>query len=193
MQRLLLASASPRRAQLLTQIGIQFDTASVALDESVAAGEQPEAYVTRMALEKSALAAQRFSGRPLLTADTAIGVDGDILGKPESLEHAQAMLARLAGRSHRVLSAVCLAVGDRRQWRLSTTEVSFAPLSAEQIAHYLACGESLDKAGSYAIQGAAAAFVTAITGSYSGVVGLPLAETCALLDEFSIRYWSAAP
>ncbi len=190
---MLLASASPRRAQLLSQIGVPFDIASVGLDESVAAREQPEAYVTRMAVEKSLLAAEQFSGRTLLTADTTIAIDGDILGKPESLEHAQAMLARLAGRSHRVLSAVCLAAGERRQWRLSSTEVNFAPLDAGQIARYLACGESLDKAGSYAIQGAAAAFVTEISGSYSGVVGLPLAETCALLDEFSIRYWSAAP
>jgi len=192
MVPLLLASASPRRAQLLEQVGVKFEIAAVALDESVQRGELPEAYVVRMALEKSALAAEQFGGRATLTADTTIALDGDILGKPDSVDAARAMLARLAGRSHQVLSAVCIAAGGRIGWRLSSTLVSFSALSEAQIVRYVACGESYDKAGGYAIQGAAAAFISAIEGSYSGVVGLPLAETCTLLDEFSIPYWSTA-
>jgi len=187
---LLLASASPRRADLLRQIGVAFRVEPVPIDERERPGELPHDYVQRMAREKSIAAERQFGGGAILTADTTIAVDEKTLGKPASSAEALTMLTALAGRSHQVLSAVCLVKAGRRAERLSVSTVTFAALSEQSIERYLACNESLDKAGGYAIQGAAAAFVERIDGSYSGVVGLPLMLTCQLLDEFAIPYWS---
>ncbi len=190
MSELLLASGSPRRAELLRQIGVQFVVAPVPIDESPLPGECAQHYVLRMAVEKSQAAVRCFGSGAILTADTTVALDGEILGKPGSQDEARALLAQLSGRSHQVLSAICLTAAGRSESRFSATTVTFAALSESVIERYLRCGESMDKAGGYAIQGAAAAFVEAIEGSYSGVVGLPLQATCQLLDAFAIPYWS---
>ena len=186
---LLLASGSPRRADLLRQLGVSFDICAVDIDESPHMGENPVAYVERMAIEKSAAAQVLFGERTILTADTAIALDNEILGKPNSLAEAAEMLRKLSGREHKVLSAVCVLRGMQNELCLSASTVRFAELDNYMITEYLRCNESLDKAGGYAIQGAAAAFVESIHGSYTGIVGLPLCETRQLLERFAIPYW----
>ena len=186
---LLLASGSPRRADLLRQLGVSFDICAVDIDESPHMGENPVAYVERMAIEKSAAAQVLFGERTILTADTAIALDNEILGKPNSLAEVAEMLRKLSGREHKVLSAVCVLRGMQNELCLSASTVRFAELDNYMITEYLRCNESLDKAGGYAIQGAAAAFVESIHGSYTGIVGLPLCETRQLLERFAIPYW----
>ena len=186
---LLLASGSPRRADLLRQLGVSFDICAVDIDESPHMGENPVAYVERMAIEKSAAAQVLFGERTILTADTAIALDNEILGKPNSLAEVAEMLRKLSGREHKVLSAVCVLRGMQNELCLSASTVRFAELDNYMITEYLRCNESLDKAGGYAIQGAAAAFVESIHGSYTGIVGLPLCETRQLLEQFAIPYW----
>jgi septum formation protein len=185
---LVLASQSPRRRELLAQLGLRVQLCPADIDEGPGPGETAAAYAVRIALEK-AQAGERASGGalPVLGADTDVVVDGEILGKPASREHGIAMLLRLAGRSHEVYSAV--ALGHRGRWlsRLSVTEVRFGPISAAQAAAYWATGEPADKAGGFGIQGLGARFVAEIRGSYSGVVGLPLFETCELLRAFGIE------
>ena len=184
-----LASGSPRRAELLRQIGARFCRRPVDIDETPLAGEAPAAYVERLALEK-ALAAQAADGSlPVMGSDTTVVIDDRILGKPADESDAVAMLMALSGRSHRVLTAVALVAADRRETRVSATEVTFAPLTEELCRRYWATGEPADKAGAYGIQGRGAVFVERLSGSYSGVVGLPLAETRALLESFDIGYW----
>lgn len=179
-----LASASPRRQALLAQIGIRFRCLAVTVDERPRPGEAPPGYVRRLALAKArAGRAQQTGGEehlPVLGADTAVVVDGDILGKPADCAHAEAMLARLSGRSHRVLTAVALVDREAR-YRLSASTVTFKPLTQAERRAYLASGEGLDKAGAYAIQGRGALFISRLEGSYSGVMGLPLYETGELL------------
>jgi len=182
--RLLLASRSPRRRQLLRQLGLEFEVIDVAIDERPAPAEAPFDYVPRLAAAKaraawSALA--RRAGRILLAADTSVICDDAILGKPRDAEHALAMLARLSGRSHEVLTAVALADEQGLQTALSASRVSFRELSETEIRAYWRTGEPCDKAGAYAIQGLGACFVERLAGSYSGVMGLPLFETAALL------------
>jgi len=182
---LLLASASPRRRALLAQIGIAPEIEPAAVDETVRAGEAPAAYVQRIAAAKAAAVVRRRGGAVLvLAADTTVAVDGDILGKPASDAEAAAMLARLGGRTHDVLTAVCVRRGARQECRLAASRVTFAPLGHDEIAAYVATGEARDKAGAYAIQGRAGMFVVHLTGSYSAVVGLPLYETRCLLAAF---------
>ena len=179
--RLLLASASPRRAELLNAAGYEFDVQPANVDESVHAREAPEDYVTRVAEAKASAVAPRADGRVVLAADTAVVVDGTILGKPADQADAARMLRLLSGRRHDVLTAVALpgiTAVDR-------TTVEFAPLTDTQIEWYVASGEPLDKAGAYAIQGLASRFVTRIEGSYSNVVGLPVALVSALLKGLS--------
>lgn len=189
--KLYLASASPRRHDLLLQIGVAHQQFSVNLDESRLDGEGPAAYVARLALAK-AEAGWRSLGprppRPVLGADTAVVVDAAILGKPRDRDHGLAMLALLSGRWHEVLSAVALVEGERRSLRIQESRVRFRRLDdAERIA-YWDSGEPLDKAGGYAIQGRAAAFIAELQGSYSGVMGLPLYETAELLREFAVPF-----
>lgn len=186
-----LASGSPRRRELLEQIGIDHTRLHVDMPEQQTPGEAAEDYVTRLALAKARAGWQALSEHqpqwPVLGADTAVVIDHDILGKPHDQADAIAMLTRLAGREHRVLSAVAMVQGEHEAVRLSTTRVSFAPLSPTQCEAYWHSGEPQDKAGGYAIQGLAASFIRHIDGSYSGVMGLPLCETSELLQQFGIE------
>ena len=181
MSRLILASASPRRAELLRAAGIEFDTQPADVDESVHAGETPDAYVRRVAVAKARVITAGAPDAIVLAADTTVVVDHHILAKPENDDDARRMLRLLSGRSHDVLTGVCVAHGDRIDTRVETTRVVFAPLSAAEVDWYVASGEPADKAGGYAIQGLASRFVTRIDGSYSNVVGLPVALVYEML------------
>jgi septum formation protein len=179
-----LASGSPRRRQLLSQIGVSFQTLKVEVDESAAPREAAREYVVRLAEAKASAglrAAPPAAPAPVLGADTAVVVDGTILGKPAGAEDAERMLRLLSGRTHVVLTAVALATPDRLTSRVSSSEVSFREIGAEEAREYWLSGEPRDKAGGYAIQGYGAVFVAELKGSYSGVMGLPLFETAALL------------
>jgi septum formation protein len=187
-----LASASPRRRELLAQLGVPHRVAPAGIDESRRAGEPPADYVLRMALEKAIRVAAQpdLSGAlPVLGADTTVLVEGRMLGKPADAAESRAMLELLAGRSHEVLSAVALVDAQGARSRLSRTEVRFRRIDPGEAAAYWASGEPCDKAGGYAIQGRAAAFVESLSGSYSGVVGLPLFETAQLLEAAGIAPW----
>ncbi|HUE92842.1 Maf family protein [Pseudomonas sp.] len=196
MATLYLASGSPRRRELLTQIGVPFLSQIVPIDENPLPDELPVAYVERLARAKAQAGLAALS-QPLdavvLGADTAVVLDGRILGKPADAAEAQATLRALSGRSHQVLTAVALVSPARVAVRVVSSQVSFRPLRAEEIAAYWASGEPQDKAGSYAIQGLAAVFVSQLQGSYSAVVGLPLCETAELLEEFAIPCWQSLP
>lgn len=180
-----LASRSPRRRELLTQIHVPHEIVAVDVDETRRANEAPQDYVARLARSKAA--AGRLSGAPSLGADTAVVVAGDILGKPADRAHARVMLARLAGRTHEVWSAVAVTDGARTETAVSCSRVSFRPLDRSEIEVYVATGEGDDKAGAYAIQGRGAVFVARLEGSYSGVMGLPLFETAELLGRFGLK------
>ncbi|MDP1610162.1 MAG: nucleoside triphosphate pyrophosphatase [Sulfuritalea sp.] len=195
--RIYLASRSPRRRELLTQIGVRFDLllfrSGSREDEEVSEewlpGESPENYVQRVARAKAVFGAGLLARRPLvahpvLAADTTLDLDGEIIGKPKDEADAAAILARLSGRSHRVLTAIAMAKRERVEHRLSVSEVRFRTLGANEIRRYILSGEPMDKAGAYGIQGRAAVFVEEIRGSHSGIVGLPLCETALLLRDF---------
>ncbi len=196
MATLYLASGSPRRRELLTQIGVPFLTQIAPIDESALPGESPLAYVERLARAKghAGLAALvDADGAVVLGADTAVVLDGRILGKPRDRADALATLQALSGRSHQVLTAVALVSRERQASQVVTSQVTFRPLTQAEIEAYWASGEPQDKAGSYGIQGLAAVFVSQLQGSYSAVVGLPLCETAALLAEFAIPCWQTVP
>ncbi len=187
-----LASKSPRRQELLQQIGVDFrlllpdDDEDAEALEAVRAHESPAVYVKRVVLAKLDAAVERLARRglppaPILTADTTVALGGTLLGKPADASEAADMLRRLSGRTHRVLTAVALARASRRECVVSVSRVTFARLSRAQIDAYAHCAEPLDKAGGYGIQGAAGAFARRIEGSYSGIMGLPLYETARLL------------
>ena len=182
--RLILASASPRRAELLRAAGFDCDVVAANVDESIRPGESASAYVRRLAGEKSAAVAARQDVL-VLAADTAVVVDGDILGKPRDDEEAAAMLRRLSGRRHEVLTGISLRQNSREVGRVETTAVFFSPLSEDDVTWYVASGEGRDKAGAYAIQGLASRFIPRIEGSYSNVVGLPVATVFELITEIS--------
>jgi septum formation protein len=186
---ILLASQSPRRAELLRQLGVPFRQRSVDIDESPQLNELPADYVMRLAKQKAHEGWQVSDGLPTLGSDTIVTVDDKLLGKPVDTEQAQRYLRILSGRSHRVLTSVALFDGRRGVARLSESSVVFGQLSDQQIEAYCATGEPFDKAGGYGIQGMAAAFITRIEGSYSGIMGLPLCETASLLEEFQLPYW----
>ena len=185
---IILASASPRRRELLEQLGIRHTVLPADIPEHPEPGEAPETYVRRIAAAKS-LAALALGGSalPVLAADTEVVLDGEIFGKPADQAHAHAMLARLSGREHQVLSAVSLRAGGQHWEALSISQVRFRTLTAADIAAYWATGEPQGKAGAYAIQGLGALFITQLTGSYSGVMGLPLAETGELLGRIGLH------
>lgn len=195
--RIYLASQSPRRRELLKQIGVNFEMLlmradsrrNTAVDETPHADEQPDNYVRRVAQAKAeaGYAALRFRNlppAPVLAADTVVTLDGKIFGKPGGAEQAAAMLRQLSGREHQVLSAVSIALEEHIEVALSVSTVRFAALSEERIRRYLHTREYTDKAGGYAIQGHAGAFIEHLSGSYSGVMGLPLFETVQLLQRF---------
>lgn len=194
-----LASQSPRRRQLLAQIGIEHELLLPGADEdaealeAVLAGELPEAYCARVTAAKLDAALARHAARglppaPILCADTTVAVDALILGKPEDEADAARMLGLMSGRTHRVITAVAVADATRRVAALSVSQVEFAPLSATRIARYVASGEPFGKAGAYAIQSQAAAWIVKIAGSYSGIMGLPLFETASLLEKFGFEF-----
>ncbi|MCK9515174.1 MAG: Maf family protein [Ottowia sp.] len=196
-----LASQSPRRRQLLEQLGVRFavllppDAAQAESLESIRPGEAAERYVQRVTASKleHALRWSSCTGGVILCADTTVAQGRDILGKPQDAAQAADMLRQLSGRTHQVLTAVAVAAGDARLASLSTTQVRFAELDAADIRDYVASGEWQGKAGGYAIQGLAAQFVAHISGSYSGVMGLPLFETAALLRRAAQQLSRRAP
>jgi len=190
-----LASQSPRRSQLLEQLGVRHSLLLPAADEdaealeAVLAGEAPSDYVQRVTRLKLDAAMRRrilrgLPDAPVLCADTTVALGRSILGKPRDAAHAARMLARLSGRSHRVLTAVAVGQGARLVQVLSVSQVRFAPMSAADIETYVASGEPMGKAGAYAVQGLAAAYIVRISGSYSGIMGLPLHETAQALRQF---------
>lgn len=192
MNKLILASSSPRRRELLDQIGVLFDVKVADVDETPLADEPPEEYVQRLALAKARKVAQGLT-QPCLGSDTSVVLNGKIFGKPQSDGDARDMLQVLSGQSHQVMSAVAIVQytqdGERSDVRLVSTKVTFKKLSNDQIDKYIATGEPADKAGAYGIQGKGALLVEGIEGSYSNVVGLPLTETAALLEQYDIPYW----
>ena len=190
---LILGSGSPRRRELLSQLGVEFRVVPANIDESVLANEAPEDYVLRMAMEKAQTIAAEHPTASVLGADTTVVLDDDILGKPAGHGDALATLARLSGRSHQVMTGICLATPAGSHGEVVTTEVTFMTLDLDTCEAYLATDEPWDKAGSYGIQGLAGAFVRSIEGSYSNVVGLPLAETWLLLQRHGIRGVLSAP
>lgn len=189
MQKIYLGSNSPRRLQLLQQLGLSVEVLSANIDETVLPQETATDYVLRMAQTKHQHIRQNFPSKreyPLLTADTCIAWQNTILGKPHSAAHAIAMLQQLSGQTHQVLTAIALSYQQQYEQHLQISEVTFKSLSEHEIAAYVATGEPLDKAGAYAIQGMAAIFIQHLSGSYSGVMGLPLFETNALLQKVGI-------
>jgi septum formation protein len=189
--RIYLASASPRRAQLLAQIGVPFDVlrlGDLTVDESLHGREAPLAYVKRLAYAKAAagvlaMRAQKLAARPVLAADTTVCLGRMILGKPEDTADARRMLGLLSGQTHRVLTGIAVARGNAIKVAVSVSRVTFAKLSRRQIEDYIATGEPFDKAGAYGIQGRAGAFISHLSGSYTGVMGLPVHETALLLRD----------
>ncbi|MCL6415215.1 Maf-like protein [Aestuariirhabdus sp. Z084] len=189
---LYLGSNSPRRRELLAQIGVHCKQFSVDIDETPGSGESPRDYVLRMAREKALASRAALAGGqrlPVLCADTTVVAGGAILGKPANREQGILMLQTLANNEHQVLTAVAIADQQCIETRLSSTRVWFGSISDEQASRYWDSGEPADKAGGYGIQGLGAIFVQRIEGSYSGVVGLPLAETAELLAQFKVPYW----
>ena len=185
-----LASRSPRRRELLSQIGVRFAVLDAQVDETHHPGEHPEDYCLRLALEKARRAHAALSPgdpRPVLGADTVVVVDDRILGKPDGLEASLLMMDALSGRSHRVLTAVALIAADGERTDLSESRVTFRSLTQDECLRYWRTGEPLDKAGGYGIQGLGALFITGLNGSYSGVMGLPLFETGRLLGQAGIE------
>jgi septum formation protein len=204
---LYLASGSPRRRELLTQIGVRFQLLAVQVDESSRPGEAPDGYVLRLAAEKARAGVRQLGGAarelgsdqgpaaaplaeaPVLGADTAVVLDGRILTKPVDAADAEGMLEQLSGRVHVVLTGVALATPAGLHTRLSRSEVTFRAIPAAEARAYWLTGEACDKAGGYAIQGLGAVFVAALNGSFSGVMGLPLYETAELLDAAGVARW----
>lgn len=195
--RIHLASRSPRRRELLHQIGVGFDTLllrqpprdALELDETPFRNEEPMAYVQRIARRKAEhgwriVQWRRLRSQPVLAADTTVDVDGELIGKPTSIDEAERLLKRLSGRTHRVLTAVAVTWEERHLEAISVSEVRFRVVDDDEIARYIATGEAMDKAGGYGIQGRAGMFVAHLAGSYSGVMGLPLCETALLLKRF---------
>ena len=185
---IVLASGSPRRRQLLEMIGLQCRVVPPDVDETLGPSEQAEGYVTRLARDKARTVAARERGAVVLAADTTVVLRGGIFGKPATPKEAEAMLRRLAGRKHQVMTAVAVAQDGRVEHALDVTDVTFRRLTDEQIAAYVATGEPLDKAGAYAIQGKGAALVEGIRGDFFGVMGLPLRLALELLERFGVPY-----
>ena len=190
---LLLASASPRRSDLLKQMGVSFTVLAVDIDESRQGDESPVDYVSRLAMEKAQAGFARQDGQlPSLGADTIVVFDGQIFGKPRDQQHAETMLMALSGKMHSVFTAVAIDNGSGTALAVSETRVEFRTISQSECLIYWQSGEPQGKAGAYAIQGRGGVFVEKLEGSYSGVVGLPLAETEQLLDKFSVPLWNTS-
>lgn len=180
-----LASASPRRRDILTQLGYAVDLAVAEIDETPHADEHAYDYVLRMAIEKNRASVAKYGVRamPVLSADTTVALNNDILGKPESVNDAHRILSALSGSTHQVLTAVCVSHQGKEYSVVQSSDVRFKTLTDDEIRAYIATGEPLDKAGAYGIQGMGGAFVAHLSGSFTGVMGLPVFETVALLRE----------
>ena len=189
MSCLILASASPRRAELLATIGVPFSVQPADVDETPGSSETAYDYVERLAREKALAVAQTNPTQLVLGSDTSVVLNGAILGKPVSTADAEATLARLSGRTHQVMTAVALVQDGQCQSVVSVTNVTFRELADEEIRAYVSSGEPMDKAGSYGIQGRGGVFVSQLQGSYSAVVGLPLQETAGLLAQAGYPVW----
>lgn len=186
--RVVLASASPRRRELLTLVGIAHEVRPADVDESVGDGERPDAYVERLALEKARAIAAGVADAVVVAADTTVVIDGDILGKPGSVDEAKAMLRRLAGRTHEVFTGMAVVHGDRVASGVERVVVRFRSLDDGEIAAYVATKEPMDKAGAYGIQGYGATIVERIEGDYFSVMGLGLVRLVRLLEAVGVRY-----
>jgi septum formation protein len=186
MMSIYLASQSPRRRELLDQIGVAYQVIPVAVEESRQNGELAAEYVQRLSLNKAQAGAGVYGDKPVLGADTIVVLDGDVLEKPDSEENAVAMLLRLSGCTHQVMTAISIVYQEKVVTRMNTTSVRFRPITEQEARQYWLTDEPIDKAGGYGIQGVGAVFVEAVSGSYSSVVGLPLFETAALLRDFDI-------
>jgi len=186
--RIILASQSPRRAQLLRAMGVEFETSPADIDETYVAGEDPAAHAERLAREKALAIARDQPDAFVIGSDTVVIIDGDVLGKPADTEDAVRMLLRLQGRAHEVATGVAVARGGTVRSGVERVVVRFASLDERVAREYVATGEPLDKAGAYGIQGAGAAFVQGIDGDYYAVMGLPLARLIGLLQECGLRY-----
>ncbi len=187
--QIILASASPRRRELLEQINIRAIVQSVDIDESQKQNEPVNDYVERLAMEKAQCGFDTIRNDkdlPVLGSDTIVDIDGEVLGKPENRQHAKKMLMQLSGQKHEVLTSVAIITQDKSIFATSSSQVQFKALDEHEIDCYLATGEADDKAGAYAIQGIAAQFVKNINGSFSGVMGLPLYETAELLKQCGV-------
>lgn len=187
-----LASRSPRRAELLQQMGLEFIVLPSDIDETPLQSEQSDAYVLRLAAQKAKTCYEDLISKskplyPVLAADTTVSLDGKILGKPQDNDDAFQMLSSMSGRWHEVHTGIAVATADGVNVAISTTKVEMAPLSDQTILAYIATGEPLDKAGAYGIQGFAGTLIKRIEGSYSGVMGLPVFETAQLLSQVGIR------
>ncbi|MCD4487096.1 Maf-like protein [Chromobacterium vaccinii] len=190
--RIYLASGSPRRREILEQLGLHLERIHADIDETVRPGEDAVAYTERLAREKAEAGWRVVSScglpeRPLLSADTTVTQDGEIFGKPENADDARRMLRAFSGRSHQAITSVAVRDGGKLLVKTSVTDVFFKPLSDAEIERYIASGEPFDKAGAYGIQGKAGVFIEHIEGSYTGVMGLPVHETALLLAEFGFE------
>ena len=188
---IVLASASERRSQLLTQIGVRHELRAADLDEDPLPGEGPADYVQRLARDKALAALGGRTDRPVLAADTTVALDGRIYGKPSGEQECVTMLMALGGRRHEVMTAIALADGTSLRTALNVSRVTFRALDEQECRRYWATGEPAGKAGAYAVQGLAAVFIARLEGSFSCVMGLPLFETAALLDAAGVRRWQA--
>jgi len=188
--QIILASASPRRRELLQQIGIKAIAQAVDIDETKKPDESVKKYVERLAMEKAQRGFDVIDNDdllPVLGSDTIVEIDGEVLGKPEDRQHAKDILMRLSGQQHEVHTSVAIVTADKKVMTTSSSHVQFKKLETSEIENYLATGEADDKAGAYAIQGIAAQFVKNINGSFSGVMGLPLYETVELLKQCGVN------
>lgn len=191
-EKICLASQSPRRQELLQQIGVSFNVIPANIDEQRLSDEKPLDYVQRITLAKASAVwnlPDYPRDCPVLASDTAVVVDEKVLGKPSDKSEGKAMLHEMSGRSHKVITGVALVFQERKSYQVCVSDVTFRTLSEADIEHYWLTGEGSDKAGCYAIQGYAASFIEKMQGSFSAVMGLPLFETCALLDQWGIAYW----
>ncbi len=190
MTDIYLASTSPRRRELLSQLGVNFDVLKIDIDETPLLGEKPEEYVQRIAAEKAKAGWSKCKNDKsiVVAADTSVIINQQILGKPNSVQHAREMLKTLSGKSHLVMSAVAVVNQHDLVIKLNINTVRFSDLSDEQLEWYLTTNEGVDKAGGYAVQGLAAQFIEHIEGSYSGIMGLPLHETALLLRQAGYCY-----
>jgi septum formation protein len=186
---LFLASTSPRRRELLQQLGLTFSVLNIAIDESQLPDESPSDYVQRLAIGKARAGLTQIDDGVVIAADTSVVIGQTILGKPASLNEAKTMWRQLSGKKHQVLTGVAIAQGNKLLSCVTTTTVTFRTMTDADMVAYWKTGEPIDKAGGYAIQGRGAVFVTQIDGSYSNVVGLPLAETTQLLSQFAVSIW----